>query len=176
MSREPYVLEMVQEVPRALAEVFPFFAAPENLEAITPPWLRFRILTPSPIPMREGALIDYRISLRGIPLRWRTRIDAYEPPRMFIDRQIRGPYLLWEHTHLFEEVADGRGVRTRMTDRVRYMPLDIPRSVPLLGGLVHRLFVRGELERIFSYRRRKLEELLLRKPGAEQSAAAAGKS
>ena len=117
MSREPYVLEMVQEVPRALAEVFPFFAAPENLEAITPPWLRFRILTPSPIPMREGALIDYRISLRGIPLRWRTRIDAYEPPRMFIDRQIRGPYLLWEHTHLFEEVADGRGVRTRMTDR-----------------------------------------------------------
>ncbi|MFO0860946.1 MAG: SRPBCC family protein [Phycisphaerales bacterium] len=164
MPRDPYILEVTQDIPLPLDDVFPFFASPENLEAITPPWLNFRILTPSPIPMHEGSIIDYRISLRGIPLRWRTRIDAYDPPLLFIDRQIRGPYLLWEHTHLFEQHSSGATTFTRMTDRVRYLPRDIPRAVPLLGGLLHKFFVRAELERIFAYRREKLAALLVSKP------------
>lgn len=157
----PYVLETEITLPRTLDEVFPFFANPENLEAITPPWLNFQILTPRPIPMRPGAIIDYKIRLRGIPIRWRTVIAAYEPPRMFIDMQIKGPYLLWEHTHTFEPVhREGRFVGTRIGDRVRYLPLDIPRSVPGLGGLIHRLMVRPDLEKIFAYRQQRMRELL----------------
>lgn len=157
----PYVLETEITLPRTLDEVFPFFANPENLEAITPPWLNFQILTPRPIPMRPGAIIDYKIRLRGIPIRWRTVIAAYEPPRMFIDMQIKGPYLLWEHTHTFEPVhREGRFVGTRIGDRVRYLPLDIPRWVPGLSGLIHRLMVRPDLEKIFAYRQQRMRELL----------------
>jgi ligand-binding SRPBCC domain-containing protein len=156
-----YVLETEITLPRTLEEVFPFFADPGNLEAITPPWLNFQILTPRPIPMRQGAIIDYRIRLRGIPIRWRTVIAAYEPPRMFIDKQIKGPYWLWEHTHTFEPVhRDGRFVGTRIGDKVRYLPIDIPRWVPGLGGLIHRLMVRPDLEKIFAYRHRRMRELL----------------
>lgn len=157
----PYVLETEITLPRTLDEVFPFFANPENLESITPPWLNFQILTPRPIPMRPGAIIDYKISLRGIPIRWKTVIAAYEPPRMFIDMQIKGPYWLWEHTHTFEPVhREGRFVGTRIGDRVRYLPLDIPRWVPGLGGLIHRLMVRPDLEKIFAYRQQRMRELL----------------
>jgi ligand-binding SRPBCC domain-containing protein len=159
MAHDPYVLETSIVLPRPLAEVFPFFASPENLEVITPPWLNFRILTPRPIPMKAGALIDYRIRLHGLPLKWRTLISAYEPPRRFVDTQVRGPYRLWEHTHTFEEITENGRPATRVGDRVRYLPMDIPRAVPLLGGIVHRLFVRGELARIFSYREKKLRAL-----------------
>ncbi len=161
-SIEPYILESTLILPRPLSEVFPFFAAPENLEAITPPWLHFKILTPSPIQMKVGALIDYRIRLHGVPIRWRTKISAYDPPHLFVDAQIKGPYLLWEHTHVFESVpgAAGTPAGTRVTDRVRYIPRDIPRSVPLLGARIHRHFVRPELERIFAYRASKIRKLL----------------
>ena len=129
-----------QRLPGTPAEVFPFFADAANLEAITPPWLHFRIVTPQPIEMREGALIEYRLRLRGIPLRWRTRIDEWEPGVRFVDRQLSGPYRLWHHTHEFE--ADGPH-HTLMRDTVRYAaPLD---------RLSHPL-VRRDLDRIFAFR------------------------
>lgn len=135
---------------RSLEEVFAFFSEPGNLELLTPPELRFRILTPSPLEMRTGTLIDYRLSLSGIGFRWRTLISAWEPPHRFVDEQIRGPYREWIHTHTFEETADG----TVIVDRVRYrLPL-----YPL--GEVALPVVRLQLRRIFSFRERKIHELL----------------
>ncbi len=135
-----HVLEREQRLPGPPESVFGFFADARNLEAITPPLLRFRVITPDPIEMREGALIEYRLRLRGVPLRWHTRIDEWEPGVRFIDRQLSGPYKLWHHTHEFE--ADGPG-HTLMRDTVRYAaPLD---------RLAHPL-VRRELDRIFAFR------------------------
>ena len=126
-------------------EVFAFYADARNLEAITPEWLHFRITTPQPIEMREGALIEYELKLHGLPISWLTRIDEWVPGERFVDRQLSGPYRLWHHTHTFE--PDGAG-GTLMRDRVRY-------ALPLgpLGAVAHRAFVRRDLERIFDYRR-----------------------
>ena len=139
------VLIREQRLPGTPEEVFPFFAAAANLEAITPPWLHFRIVTPQPIEMREGALIEYRLRLRGIPLRWHTRIDEWNPspptPR-FVDRQLSGPYRVWHHTHEFE--ADGPG-HTLMRDIVRWEAPLQRLAAPL---------VRRDLDRIFDYRAR----------------------
>jgi ligand-binding SRPBCC domain-containing protein len=132
-------------VARDLATTFGFFADAGNLQRLTPPWLDFAILTPQPIPMRMGALIDYRIKVHGIPIRWRTEISEWVPPVRFVDQQLRGPYRLWHHTHAFTPVDGG----TLVEDTVRYRPLG--------GGLVHGLFVRRDLERIFTYRQ---EEIL----------------
>src|SRR5579875_3215737 len=96
-------LERTLFIPRPRAEVFPFFAEAANLEQITPPFLRFRILTPAPVAMHAGTLIDYQLHLYGIPFRWKTRIEAFEPPEYFIDVQLSGPYKLWHHRHDFEE-------------------------------------------------------------------------
>ena len=139
-----HTLVREQRLPGATEEVFPFFAEAANLEAITPPWLRFRIVTPGRIEMREGALIEYRLRLRGVPIRWHTRIDEWEPGVRFVDRQLSGPYRLWHHTHEFEPAGDGC---TLMRDTVRY-------ALPLgpLGDLAHRLLVRRDLARIFDYR------------------------
>jgi ligand-binding SRPBCC domain-containing protein len=134
-------------LPRPRAEVFPFFADARNLGVITPPWVRFETLTPTPIDMRPGALIDYRIRLHGFPMRWRTEIETWEPPFRFTDRQLRGPYRLWHHTHTFEERDGG----TLCRDEVRYAVWG--------GALVERLFVRGDIRRIFAFRREKLIEL-----------------
>jgi ligand-binding SRPBCC domain-containing protein len=142
-----YRVESVQEVQRPLAIVFPFFADPRNLETITPPWLSFKILTPGTIEMRPGTLIDYRIRIRGIPVRWQTEITAWEPPHRFVDRQLRGPYRLWIHEHTFSE---SNGVTT-MRDCVEY-------AVPG-GEIVRRLFVAPDIERIFAYRRSVLERV-----------------
>ena len=141
-------LETALWLPRPPGEVFPFFADASNLEAITPPLLRFEILTPGPIAMRPGCLIDYRLRLRGCPLRWRTEITAWEPPHGFVDEQRRGPYRAWVHEHRFEDRDGG----TRVTDGVRY-------RVPG-GALVDRLLVRRDLRRIFEYRARRIAELL----------------
>jgi ligand-binding SRPBCC domain-containing protein len=116
------------------------FGDPANLEAITPPWLSFRILTPLPIVMREGTLIDYRLRVHGLPLRWRTRISAWQPPHRFVDEQLRGPYRRWIHEHTFEP----RGGGTLAREVVRY-------AVPF-DGLLHRGFVRPDIERIFEFR------------------------
>lgn len=143
----PATLTAEQLLPGRLAEVFPFFAEARNLERITPPWLRFEVLTPGPIDMRPGALIDYRLRWRGVPLRWRTEIEAWEPPHRFVDRQLRGPYLLWRHEHRFVE----QGGQTLASDRVDY-------AAP--GGRpVHRLIVDRDVRRIFSYRRLALESI-----------------
>ncbi len=96
-----YTLERTQLIPRPLREVFPFFSEANNLEAITPAFLQFKILTPGPIALQAGTLIDYRIRFLGIPMYWRTRIETFDPPVRFTDTQVRGPYRLWHHTHEF---------------------------------------------------------------------------
>lgn len=142
-------LERRQHIASAIDNVFSFFADADNLNFLTPPWLRFRILSPLPIAMAEGALIDYRIRWRGVPVRWCTRIEEWTPAARFVDQQIRGPYRLWHHTHLFEKAGTG----TAMTDVVRY-------CLPLgpIGSIMHRAVVRGDLDLIFDYRARKIDE------------------
>lgn len=143
-----YVLTARTRLPGDPEQVFPFFADARNLDAITPPRLRFRILTPGPIEMRVGTLIDYRITLRALPIRWRTRIAEWDPPHSFTDEQIRGPYLWWRHRHTFEPDGDA----TLMTDRVEY-------GVPG-GALAHALLVRSDLLAIFAFRAREIARLL----------------
>lgn len=147
-----HVLTASQRIERPLAEVFDFFSRAENLGAITPPELQFRIDTPLPIAMRPGTLIDYTIRLHGIPMRWRTLISVWEPPHRFVDEQLKGPYAEWIHTHTFR--ADGPGA-TVMEDEVRYR---LPFGV--LGKLALPL-VRRQVEGIFAFRRREVERLLL---------------
>ncbi len=133
---------------RPRSEVFAFFGDAGNLEALTPPWLRFEIRTARPFAMRQGALIDYRLRLRGIPVSWRTEITCWEPPHRFVDEQLRGPYRRWVHEHTFEEAPDGT---TLAGDRVRYAVLG--------GRLVHRLLVERDLRTIFAYREARMNEL-----------------
>jgi ligand-binding SRPBCC domain-containing protein len=127
-------------LPRSRAEVFEFFAEIANLDRITPPWLRFRTVTPAPIEMRVGALIDHHLRIRGIPIRWQSKITVWEPPARFVDEQVRGPYRLWRHEHEFEERDGGTLVR----DRVQY--------AVLFDFFVHELLVRRDVEQIFTYR------------------------
>lgn len=136
-----------QIIQAPLAEVFRFFSDAANLEHLTPPWLRFEVLTPAPIEMAPGALIDYRLRWRGVPLRWRTEIEIWEPARRFVDRQIRGPYRLWRHEHLFEEHRGG----TMVEDRIEYAAIG--------GRLAHRLVVDRDVETIFAYRRQALQSI-----------------
>ena len=128
-----------------MERAFEFFGQASNLEAITPGWLGFTMISPQPIDMRAGTLIDYRLKLHGLPVRWRTRIEVWEPPERFVDVQVRGPYALWEHTHTFERDGEEAVV---IGDRVRY-------ALPLgaFGDLGH-AFVRRDLERIFDHRAR----------------------
>lgn len=143
-------LKKQQFVPRPLHEVFPFFERPENLAAITPPWLGFRILTPSPIQMKEGTVIEYSVKVMGFRTRWKSRIGMYDPPHMFEDEQLEGPYRFWHHTHRFLEVDGG----TLVTDEVRYtMPFGI------MGRIVHSLIVRKQVQRIFNYRAQAIERM-----------------
>lgn len=141
-----------QEIAKPLKRVFAFFESPENLEAITPAFLNFEITSPRPIEMQSGARIEYRLRVRGVPIRWRTAITAYEPPHRFVDEQLRGPYRLWVHEHVFCSLGNGS---TLIRDHVRY---ELPR-VPG-RGLVHRLWVRPDLEKIFSYRKQAIARLL----------------
>jgi ligand-binding SRPBCC domain-containing protein len=144
------VYQCEQLVRRSRSEVFEFFSRAENLERITPPSLRFRILTPQPIEMRSGTLIDYELRLWGVPFRWRTLIESYEPESSFVDVQLKGPYRVWRHTHTFSDHTDGTLIR----DRVEY---ELPFGV--LGELPHRLFVRRQVEQIFRHRRAVIDEL-----------------
>jgi ligand-binding SRPBCC domain-containing protein len=134
-------------LPRSLDVVFPFFADAANLETLTPPWLQFEIVTPRPIDMHAGALIQYRLRLHGIPLRWQSEITSWEPPHRFVDEQRRGPYRAWIHEHKFMECKGGCEVR----DFVRYAALG--------GWVANRLFVGHNVRRIFEYRTQKLLEL-----------------
>ena len=145
-----HVLEREQTLAIDPKRAFGFFADARNLERITPPWLRFRVVTPGEIVMGAGTLIEYRLALHRIPVSWLTRIETWEPPLRFVDRQIRGPYAFWEHSHSFEPVAEGTLIR----DRIRYR---IPFGI--LGGLAQLLVVRRDLERIFDYRREQVSNL-----------------
>lgn len=143
-------LEQLQIIPRTRSEVFAFFADAHNLERITPGFLRFRILTPDPIEMKPGTIIDYSLRLYRVSLNWKTRIERFEPESCFVDTQLRGPYRYWHHLHEFEEVTQG----TRMRDVVDY---ELPFGP--LGSVARALFVRRALDRIFGYRRQAVAEI-----------------
>ncbi|MBJ7329508.1 MAG: SRPBCC family protein [Solirubrobacteraceae bacterium] len=138
-----WTLRREQRLPEPPEAVFPFFADARNLEAITPPLLRFRIVTPEPIELRVGTLIQYRMRLHGIPVSWLTSIQAWDPPHRFVDQQVRGPYALWHHTHEFTD--DGEG-GTVMTDTVRYALPFWPLSAVALP------LVQRDLDAIFAFR------------------------
>ncbi|MBM3972292.1 MAG: SRPBCC family protein [Planctomycetes bacterium] len=146
-----YRLIREQTIHRPLDEVFPFFADARNLETLTPPWLRFEILTPGNIDMRVGTIIQYALRVHGLPINWTTAITVWNPPFEFVDMQLRGPYLLWHHRHTFEAVGDS----TRMIDEVNY-------RLPLgwIGRAMHGFMVRRDLKAIFDYRERTVKSLL----------------
>ena len=153
---QTYRLEREQFIPRPLEEVFAFFSDAHNLEAITPAFLHFRILTPGPLVLAAGFVMDYRLRLFGVPLHWQSRIETFEPPHRFSDVQLRGPYRRWHHVHHFTAVAGG----TQMVDQVDY-------ELPLgpLGPVAHGLFVRSTLNRIFDYRRDRVAALFSQPEG-----------
>jgi ligand-binding SRPBCC domain-containing protein len=145
-----YTLQRELSVRHPLPKVFEFFSRPENLERITPPWMGFRILTPPPIRMKRGTTILYGLRVRGIPIRWLTEIERWNPPYEFADIQAKGPYKLWHHTHRFSEVEG----RTSIVDIVHY-------ALPFgpLGRLAHRLQVARDLDQIFDFRARQVLSL-----------------
>ncbi len=145
-----YVHEAVKWIPYTTEEVFPFFSEARNLEKITPPWLNFRILKVSTPEIQEGTLIDYKLRIKGVPARWRTRISAWNPIDSFVDEQLKGPYKLWHHTHKFIPMKNG----TLMTDKVVYqMPFGI------LGDFVRLVLVHRDIKTIFGYRSKVIESL-----------------
>jgi len=146
-----YRLEQTQIIPKERSEVFLFFSDAFNLQALTPEFLHFEILTPAPIDIQEGTLIDYKISLFGIPMKWRTRIETFEKDDRFVDTQIKGPYSLWHHTHTFEDAPEGTLMRDVVLYRLPFGPL---------GRMAHLLFVRHTLRQIFQYRYDALEDHL----------------
>lgn len=156
-----HTLTMSTRLPGPPESQLPFFADAANISRITPPELGFRILTAMPITMRKGTVIDYRIELWGIPLRWRTRIASWDPPHSFSDEQLRGPFKLWHHTHGF--TSDGRG-GTIMTDFIKFAlpwePLSLV-AFPLVGRQLHH---------IFSYRDQALRTTLGLDPSASPPA------
>lgn len=140
-----FVAELLLPQPRS--RVFPFFADARNLEAITPPWVNFQIQSPTPVEMRRGTIIDYRLRVHGVPLRWQSEITVWDPPFRFVDEQRHGPYRQWIHTHDFEECDDG----TLCRDRVVY-------AVPG-GPIMNWLFVRRDVGKIFAHRQATLRRL-----------------
>jgi hypothetical protein len=149
--RKLHRLEREQLLQRPVDAVFAFYADATNLEALTPPFLHFRILTPMPIAMRAGTRIEYSLSLYGVPIRWRTLITRWEPGVAFVDEQEAGPYAYWRHEHAFES----RGGATLMRDAVDYRE-----PMGAVGQIAHVLFVRRSLERIFDFRRDAVHRLL----------------
>jgi ligand-binding SRPBCC domain-containing protein len=134
-------------LPQSRVKVFEFFSNPGNLDRLTPAWLKFEILTPATIQMEKGALLNYRLRIHGIPIRWQSEITAWDPPYRFADRQNKGPYSLWVHEHLFEDHRGG----TLVVDDVEYAVAG--------GAIVNGLLVAPDLDRIFKYRHRVLEGL-----------------
>ncbi len=139
-----YTLKFEQKINKPIEEVFSFFSKPENLALITPPKLNFKILTPTPIEMKEGQLIDYTIKLYGFEVRWRTLITEYEYPKKFIDQQIKGPYSMWHHVHTFYDHGDC----VHMVDEINYSI-----SFGLIGELINKLLIKKDLIEIFNYRK-----------------------
>ncbi len=150
-GKRVYVLEKEQFVPLPVSTAWQFFSDAHNLARITPPWMGFVVKTEGPVVMDVGTTIDYRIKVLKLPMRWRSRISAWEPGRRFADVMLKGPYRSWHHVHTFVERDGGTLIR----DRIEY-------SLPMgpLGALAHRLFVRRQLEGIFAYRREAVSRLL----------------
>ncbi len=146
-----WVLRCELWLPHEREKVFPFFSDAYNLDAITPPWLHFQILTPRPIPMHTGARIDYKLRIHGLPIRWRTIISEWNPPHHFIDEQERGPYQRWHHLHTFTQQTRQGTQGTLCRDVVHHRALG--------GALVYRWFVRNDVLRIFAFRQQRLREL-----------------
>ncbi len=151
LRNREHVLRTRMTLPLSPDEVFPFFAEAKNLERITPRELGFRIMSPVPVAMGQGARIDYRLSLFGVPFAWNTEITTWRPPHEFVDRQVRGPYAQWVHRHRFRATPSG----TEIEDEVRYR---LP--VPLLGEVAHPL-VRLQLRRIFRHRQASIRAILV---------------
>jgi ligand-binding SRPBCC domain-containing protein len=145
-----YRLERELFIPKPRDEVFAFFADAFNLERITPAFLKFHIVTPGPIAMQAGTLIDYELRLYGVKFRWRTRIAAFEPPRFFVDEQLKGPYRRWVHRHEFEETEAGTLMRDRLEYSLGFGPF---------GAIAHAIFVRRSVEQIFEHRNRTISEI-----------------
>lgn len=143
-------LTMSQWLPKPQGELFEFFGDAYNLEKITPDLLSFKVITPKPIAMHPGTLIDYKLKVRRVPVRWTTKITAWDPPYSFCDTQLKGPYKQWVHTHTFTEENGG----TRCDDVVEYAPPGGP-----LAPLINKLAVQDDVIKIFSYRAKVLEEL-----------------
>ncbi len=147
---KPHIYQQVTYINRPLYEVFDFFSKAENLNKLTPPILDFKILTPMPIKMGTGTLIDYKIKLNGISFFWKTKITAWENNKRFEDTQIKGPYKIWIHEHLFEEI----GGQVKMTDTVQYQSPGW-----ILEPLINKLYIRRKVEEIFSFRNQELDKL-----------------
>ncbi len=144
-------LETEMWLPLGIDAVFGFFSDAQNLDAITPPWLHFRILTPTPLALSAGAFIDYRIRVHGVPVTWKTEITAWQPPFHFVDEQRKGPYRVWIHRHDFVERDGGTWIR----DRVSYVAPGF-----VCEPLLHRLLVGPDLRAIFAFRQRKIRATL----------------
>ncbi len=149
MSRS-YQLVREQWIDKPLDEVFEFFSRPENLQEITPPWLSFHIVSAEK-ELHTGSLIEYKLKVHGLPMRWKSEIAEWDPPHRFVDNQLKGPYARWHHLHTF--VAENGG--TRIRDQVDY---ELPFGI--IGELMHTLMVRRDVESIFLYRQKRLLELL----------------
>ena len=144
-----WLLTMSQWLNAPREELFQFFGDAYNLEKITPDLLSFKVVTPAPIDMKPGTLIDYKLKVRGVPIRWRTLIETWEPCDKFTDEQLKGPYKRWHHTHTFIDENGG----TRCNDVVEYAPPGGP-----LAPLVNRFFVQRDVQAIFAYRAKVLAE------------------
>ena len=144
------ILETSLWLPQSPDEIFPFFADAKNLERITPPWLNFRILSQSTPQIQKGTIFEYKLKIKGFPVRWSSLIEDWQVNRSFVDTQLRGPYKLWHHTHTFESDRGG----TRMLDRVKY-------ELPLgkLGDFLAGAYVRKDVEGIFAYRENIVREM-----------------
>jgi ligand-binding SRPBCC domain-containing protein len=147
-----YLLEREQWLPRPIDEIFAFFSRPENLQQITPAWLDFGMVE-TPKELKAGTLIRYRLRWHGLPMKWTTEITEWNPPHGFVDRELKGPYALWNHEHSFAEKDGG----TTMRDRVTY-------GLPLgwAGQIAHWLTVRRDVERIFDFRTETMARLFPR--------------
>jgi ligand-binding SRPBCC domain-containing protein len=146
-----HVLRTRQQLAHPREQVFEFFSAAHNLERITPAWLRFEVRAPEPVRMEAGALIDYRLHYRGVPLGWTSQIEVWEPGRQFVDRQLRGPYGLWHHRHTFSETPAG----TVIEDEVHYAA-----PFGVIGELAQPLLIERDLRRIFDYRQEAVRQIL----------------
>ncbi|MFL6310949.1 MAG: SRPBCC family protein [Terriglobales bacterium] len=150
MADKTYILSFQQQVSRPLEEVFEFFSRAENLEALTPPWLNFKIRGVKPLLVQQGTLIDYSLSVRGIPLRWTSEIVEWDPPHGFVDLQLRGPYKLWRHEHRFEARDGG----TLISDTINFaLPLGF------VGRLAYKIKVQSDVQEIFAFCKKQIHAL-----------------